>query len=279
MDFYSEYRSKLRTPEQAVQCVKSGDWIDYTSQLGFPILLDRALSRRRDELFDVKIRGNLIFNRLEDYMTVSGYLSAPVITLDTLYETTKWKIFAVMLTNADPEDNNGYVFDYLYSSFSSDSSFIYKMNQIRARSMIHTGVDVEPGDKTLMLYTCYRTRFNSGRLVIVARQLREGESEEINTSLVYYDSSAIFPAAYYTGSPTTTAEPASETTTALPEDQTADDTGLTDATLPTADTPSESDAPADNVQPDAPEEPGGEPVGEEETDAPAPAEEPADPGE
>ena len=47
MDFYSEYRSKLRTPEQAVQCVKSGDWIDYTSQLGFPILLDRALSRRR----------------------------------------------------------------------------------------------------------------------------------------------------------------------------------------------------------------------------------------
>ena len=31
MDFYSEYRSKLRTPEQAVQCVKTGDWIDYTS--------------------------------------------------------------------------------------------------------------------------------------------------------------------------------------------------------------------------------------------------------
>ena len=25
MDFYSEYRSKLRTPEQAVQCVKSGE--------------------------------------------------------------------------------------------------------------------------------------------------------------------------------------------------------------------------------------------------------------
>ncbi len=69
MDFYSEYRSKLRTPEQAVQCVKSGDWIDYTSQLGFPILLDRALSKRRDELFDVKIRGNLIFNKLE---TVEG---------------------------------------------------------------------------------------------------------------------------------------------------------------------------------------------------------------
>ena len=73
MDFYSEYRSKLRTPEQAVQCVKSGDWIDYTSQLGFPILLDRALSKRRDELFDVKIRGNLIFNKLETVEGLEGW--------------------------------------------------------------------------------------------------------------------------------------------------------------------------------------------------------------
>lgn len=159
---------------------------------------------------------HLIFNRLEDYMKVDGYLSAPIITLDTLYETTKWKIFAVMLTNADPIDNNGYVFDYLYSSFGSGSAFMAKMKQIQARSMIHTGVDVQETDKTLMLYTCYRYRFNSGRLVIVARQLREGESEEINSSLVYYDSSAIFPAAYYTGTPTTT-EPTSEETAKAPE--------------------------------------------------------------
>ena len=220
---------------------------------------------------------HLIFNRLEDYMTVSGYLSAPVITLDTLYETTKWKIFAVMLTNADPEDNNGYVFDYLYSSFSSDSSFIYKMNQIKARSMIHTGVDVEPGDKTLMLYTCYRTRFNSGRLVIVARQLREGESEEINSSLVYYDSSAIFPAAYYTGTPTTT-EAADTASASAPEEQISADEILTDATLPTADTPSEIDAPVENTPPDAAEGPGGQDAGGEET-ATAPPEEAAEPGE
>ena len=27
--FFSEYRQKLRTPEQAVQLVKSGDWVSY----------------------------------------------------------------------------------------------------------------------------------------------------------------------------------------------------------------------------------------------------------
>ncbi|MDD6327387.1 MAG: acetyl-CoA hydrolase/transferase C-terminal domain-containing protein [Eubacteriales bacterium] len=59
-DYMSEYKSKLRTPEEAVAVVKSGDWIDYTSSLGKPTLLDRALAKRKDELYDVKVRGNLI---------------------------------------------------------------------------------------------------------------------------------------------------------------------------------------------------------------------------
>ncbi len=33
--------------------------MDYTSGLGFPPLLDAALAARRDELHDVKVRGNL----------------------------------------------------------------------------------------------------------------------------------------------------------------------------------------------------------------------------
>ena len=59
-DFQQMYREKLRTPEAAVECVKDGDWVDYTSSLGKPVLLDRALAKRRDELHDVKIRGNLM---------------------------------------------------------------------------------------------------------------------------------------------------------------------------------------------------------------------------
>lgn len=61
MNFYDEYRQKLRTPEEAVSVIKSGDWVDYSVSLGFPVLLDEALVKRRDELEDVKIRGNLIF--------------------------------------------------------------------------------------------------------------------------------------------------------------------------------------------------------------------------
>ena len=65
MDYLSEYRKKLRTPDEAVKTVRSGDWVDYTMSLGFPELLDAALARRRDELTDVKIRGNLIFGPIQ----------------------------------------------------------------------------------------------------------------------------------------------------------------------------------------------------------------------
>lgn len=65
MDVWSEYKQKLRTPDQAVQLVKSGDWVDYGTAVGFPSLLDAALARRRDQLQDVKIRGNLIFGPIQ----------------------------------------------------------------------------------------------------------------------------------------------------------------------------------------------------------------------
>ena len=45
--------------------VKSGDWVDYTTNFGFPCLLDAALAKRKDELRDVKIRGNLCFGPIQ----------------------------------------------------------------------------------------------------------------------------------------------------------------------------------------------------------------------
>lgn len=59
-DYSAEYKAKLRTAEEAVRVVKSGDWVDYTSSLGKPTLLDEALAKRKEELLDVKIRGNLL---------------------------------------------------------------------------------------------------------------------------------------------------------------------------------------------------------------------------
>lgn len=55
----SEYKRKLRSAEEAVTIIKSGDWVDYGLGLSQPILLDAALALRKSELSDVKIRSAL----------------------------------------------------------------------------------------------------------------------------------------------------------------------------------------------------------------------------
>jgi butyryl-CoA:acetate CoA-transferase len=58
MSFQEEYRKKLVTADEAVKVVKSGDWVEYYCFNGSVVALDAALARRKDELFDVKVRGS-----------------------------------------------------------------------------------------------------------------------------------------------------------------------------------------------------------------------------
>ena len=53
--FQKMYKEKLRTAEEAVSIVKSGNWIDYAMFNGKPVVCDRALGARKDELKDIKI--------------------------------------------------------------------------------------------------------------------------------------------------------------------------------------------------------------------------------
>ncbi|MBQ6117747.1 MAG: class B sortase [Clostridia bacterium] len=193
---------------ELMQSTESGNYYLYknfykeSSRYGIPFV-DAECKIGKDEISkNIIIYGHnthdgLMFHQLTKYMTVEGYKAAPVIQLDTLYDSSQWKIFAVMLTNSTSDMNNGEVFTYLYPDFSSNDSFLSLVDDIYARSMIHTGVDVQAEDHILTLYTCYQNIFTGGRLVVFARRVREGESAVVDTSAAYYDSSAIFPQAYY----------------------------------------------------------------------------------
>jgi len=54
-DINSEYKRKLHTADDAVKVVKSGDRIHYGLFNGLVVDLDKALAKRVDELFDVKV--------------------------------------------------------------------------------------------------------------------------------------------------------------------------------------------------------------------------------
>lgn len=59
MDWTSEYKKKLVSADEAVKVVKSGDWIEYGFGTTSANELDQALAKRKDELWDVKIRVDL----------------------------------------------------------------------------------------------------------------------------------------------------------------------------------------------------------------------------
>ena len=81
MDVQKEYQSKLVSADEAVKCVKSGDWVDYSLAFGIPIDLDEALAKRLPELEDLKIR--------------SGITSTPrkVLEADTTGEHLTYMVF------------------------------------------------------------------------------------------------------------------------------------------------------------------------------------------
>ena len=69
MDYERIYREKLTTPENAVKCIRSGDWVDYGWSILTPRALDHALARRAGELQDVKVRGGLVLHLPEIVQT------------------------------------------------------------------------------------------------------------------------------------------------------------------------------------------------------------------
>lgn len=54
-----EYSGKKVTPAEASAYVKSGDWVDFGMISNIPVLFEEALSKRKMELTDVKIRGSM----------------------------------------------------------------------------------------------------------------------------------------------------------------------------------------------------------------------------
>ena len=145
-----------------------------------------------------------MFARLNYYLDAKNGLnyarSAPVISLDTLYERSEYKVFAVMLLNTRQED--GPYFDYLRTDFAGDADFMDFVANIRARSLFDYGdVDVQPDDELLILSTCTApsgAKFEEGRCAVVARKVRDGESSSVNTGTIIKNEDVIMPQAWYT---------------------------------------------------------------------------------
>lgn len=148
-------------------------------------------------IFGHHMNDKTIFGALDHYKTMDGFKSAPVITFNTLYKNYKWKVIAAFITNAEEKDDNGYIFQYYFTTLSTQERFSAYLNELAQRSLYDTGVDVLPTDKLLTLSTCSH-EFEDARFVVVARLVRPGESAEVDVSKATENPNPRYPQAYYT---------------------------------------------------------------------------------
>lgn len=125
------------------------------------------------------------FRSLYDYRDMNYFKANPIIKYQTLNREYTYKICAVFLSTTQKSDDNGYMFNYIYPDMS-DNNMVGYIEQVKQRMLYETGVSLEPTDKVITLSTCiydYGKNVDT-RLVVVGRLLHEGESEEIDVSLV-----------------------------------------------------------------------------------------------
>lgn len=125
-------------------------------------------------IYGHNMRDLSMFGTLKYYKTDETYYDAhPIITLNSNYEQYQYKIFGYFI--ADAEDTTDTRFDYWnYINFADETEFYAYVNEVKRRTLRITNVDVAYGDQLLTLSTC-NNAFDTARLVIVARRVREGE--------------------------------------------------------------------------------------------------------
>lgn len=180
------------------------DNYDTYTKYGIPFLdMENTIDSlsRNTVIYGHNFDNKLIFDELHNYQDLDFYKENPVIEFDTLYKDYKWKVIAAFHTNGDTGGDNGYLFYYVAAEMG-DNSFMEFYDELEQRSYIHTGVDVQPTDKVLTLSTCTyffdrNGSLQNARFAVVARLVRDGESEEVDTSLATENENVRYPQLYY----------------------------------------------------------------------------------
>ena len=131
--------------------------------------------------------------------SVNNARIATTLTMSTLYRQDQYKVFAVILTD-ESDTVEGRYFNTRRTGFLNDTDFLQYIDEMRAHSIFDYPVDVQGNDQILVLSTCTgktSAHVKDGRLVVVARRLREGEEAVVNTANIVKNEDVIMPYYWY----------------------------------------------------------------------------------
>lgn len=145
-------------------------------------------------IYGHNMRTGTMFELLLQYRDLNFYRQHPVLEFDTVYEPGEYKVFGMFIANTREED--GPIFDYLNFLDGTEETFMEYVENVQVRSLIDTGVDVQPGDRLLTLSTC-SYEFTDARFVVVARKVRDGEDPEVDTDQAVKADDPLMPRIWY----------------------------------------------------------------------------------
>ena len=132
-------------------------------------------------LFGHNMKSGNMFGRLKKYKESAYFYKHRIITFDSEYEEGRYAVCAVAEINTEPGDRN------YFNLWALDSNRVDEreeaLKQLFARSFHANMLDVQPDEQLLILVTCYNK--DTDRLIVAARRLRDGESEN-NLTLPHY---------------------------------------------------------------------------------------------
>ena len=120
------------------------------------------------------MRNGTMFHSLLSYAELSFLKENALVRFDTIYENRLYAPFAVLTVTAEP-DSARYL-NLRQFTLNGDDCEAFT-GQLRRLSMWDIPLEVEAGDRLLLLVTCEYTH-NNGRFVVALRQLRPDEDED-----------------------------------------------------------------------------------------------------
>lgn len=142
------------------------------------------------------VKNGQMFTSIRQYANLDFYKQHPTIQLLTPNGLVEYKIFTAMVMNADPKDDNGYLYPYTKTDFDTQRDFINWIEEAFERSIIQTSVDILPNDRIITLSTC-GYEFKNQRFVVMARQVRDGESREVDVESSNLNPNPRYPKKWY----------------------------------------------------------------------------------
>ena len=175
-------------------------FLDYRNR--FDHVVDGKLTEQDSDnliIYGHNMANGMMFGELKNYRdNVNFYEEHPIIELNSNYACYTYKIFAFFII--DSQDTTETAFDcWNQLNFPDEASFYDFVNEAKRRTIRLTDVDVRYGDKLLTLSTCNGIFGNDGpgRLIVLARRVRDGEDPYEGTQNSTANTNIKWPSLYY----------------------------------------------------------------------------------